>query len=328
MKRLEAGSYCSYLPEGCKLCRKGAKLVLFITGLCTNSCFYCPVSKEKIGKDLVFANERPVKNAKDLIDEIEAMDAEGIAITGGEPLLRFERVKEFLDVAKRLDLHVHLYTSLPVNEKLKELDGLDEIRFHPPELRNPEKFEESIKTAKKLGIDAGFEIPAVRYDEKIVEIANRNDAFLNVNQLEVSESNFESLAEMFEVVDYYVSDAETEKIVRSYEKADKFHYCSARFKDAAQFRNRLLRMARKHPSFYAITSDGTLICTRIEGNLDTAEKILKDAGIEFERFEDYIETTPKLSRRIREALKSEGLRVSLIERYPTFDRLVLEVVEL
>jgi len=257
------------------------------------------------------------------------MDAEGMAITGGEPLLKLERVQEYLKIAKKLDLHVHLYTSLPAGEKLKKLEGLDEIRFHPPELKNPERYEESIKLAKKLGMDAGFEIPAVWFEEKIVEIANRNDAFLNVNQLEVSESNWEKLAGKYSIVDYHVADEETEKIVKKYEKAEKFHYCSARFKDVAQFRRRLIRMAMNHPDFYAVTRDGTVICIRIEGEkLSIAEKILSEAGEGFVRFEDYIETTPELDEEIREALKSEGLRLMIVERYPTYNRLVIELMEI
>ncbi|KUJ93661.1 MAG: hypothetical protein XD40_1133 [Archaeoglobus fulgidus] len=331
MRRIEAGSRYTYLPEGCRLCRKGAKLVLFVTGICNNSCFYCPVSKEKIGRDVVFANERPVKSVEDVFEEIEMMDAEGIAITGGEPLLKIEKVREYLKLAKKLDLHVHLYTSLPAGEKLKKLEGLDEIRFHPPELKSPEKYGESIRLAKKLGMDAGFEIPAIRFEEKIVEIVNRNDAFLNVNQLEVSESNWERIAESYSITDYYVSDEETERIVKEYERAEKFHYCSARFKDIAQFRRRLIRMAMNHPEFYAVTRDGTLVCTRVEGDaerLSIAEEILRKAGQEFVRFEDCIETTPELEKKIREALKSEGLRLRIVERYPTYNRLVLEVMDI
>lgn len=323
MRRIEAGSYYSYLPKGCKLCRRGAKLTLFITGLCENSCFYCPVSKQKIGKDLVFANEREVKTIDDFLAEIEAMSAEGVAITGGEPLMKVERVIEFATLCKELGLHVHLYTSIPTQIELLE-EIVDEIRFHPPELKNVEKYVESIKRAKEIGIDAGFEIPAVAFEAKIVEVANDLDAFVNVNQLEASESNWFALQKRgFKIEDYYV---ETPEIVKLYERAKKFHYCTARFKDSAQFRRRLIRMAMNHPDFYLVTRDGTLLYTRIEGDLEVAEKILKKARVEYLRFEDCIETSLEVAdSNLKEVLKSHGLRVAIAERYPTVNRTLIEL---
>ncbi len=326
MRKIEAGSYYSYLPEGCRICRKGAKLVLFVTGVCKSSCFYCPVSREKIGKDVVYANERIVRSAGDFLEELRLMDAEGIAITGGEPLLRLDRVVEFLKMSKKLGLHTHIYTSIAADEKmLRKLEGLDEIRFHPPELKNPEKYENSIRIAKKLGMDAGFEIPAVCYRQEIVDIVNKLDAFLNVNQVEASETNWQNLVSRgFRIEDYYI---DTPDIVREYERAEKFHYCSARFKDVAQFRRRLIRMAMNHPSFYQITMEGTLICCRIEGELDRAERLLKKLGYEYVRLENCIETSPQLVDEIGEFLKSEGFRLSIVERYPTSNRTVLEVMK-
>ncbi len=326
MPRIEAGSYYTYITEGCKLCRRGAKLVLFVTGLCNNRCFYCPISVEKKDRDVVYANERPVKSIEDFFAEAEAMSAEGVAITGGEPLLKLDRVIEFLNAAKRLDLHVHLYTSVAASyEVLKKLEGLDEIRFHPPELRNVEAYAEPIKQAKRLGIEAGFEIPAVEFNPKIVEIANELDAFLNVNQLEVSETNYEEITRRgFKIVDYY---AECDEIVKKYEAVRKFHYCSARFKDVAQFRRRLIRMAMNLPEFYEVTRDGTVICCRVEGDLDRAEEILAVTGFDYARFDDCIETSPSVAEKIGELLKAAGLRVSLVERYPTYNRTVIEVLQ-
>ncbi len=324
MRRIEAGSYYSYLPKGCKLCRRGAKLTLFVTGICKNSCFYCPVSRQKIGKDVFFANEREVKSINDFLAEIESMSAEGVAITGGEPFLKLERVKEFARISKELGLHVHVYTSIPVKGELLEKVDVDEIRFHPPELKNVERYFDSIKEAKELGIDAGFEIPAISFEAKIVEIANELDAFLNVNQLEASESNWFALEERgFKIEDYYVENFE---VVKLYEKAKKFHYCTARFKDSVQFRRRLIRMAMNHPEFYLVTRDGTLLFTRIEGNLDVAEKILKKAKIEYMRFEDCIETSLEVANcNLKDVLKSQNLKVAIAERYPTVNRTLIEL---
>jgi len=325
MKRIEAGSYYSYLPEGCKLCRRGSKLVLFITGVCNNSCFYCPISGERRGKDVVFANEREVKCTEDFLAEAELMSAEGVAITGGEPLLRLERVREFVRLSRKLGLHIHIYTSIPAGEKVLRKLKVDEIRFHPPELRNPEIYEESIKAAKKLGIDAGFEIPAIRFEPRIVEIANRNDAFLNLNQLEASETNWRNLEERgYEIEEYYV---ECPEVVKMFEQANKFHYCTARFKDSAQLRRRLLRMGMNHPDFYRVTRDGTLLCCRIEGNLEGARRILKEFNFDFAAFEDCLETSFELAEneKIKEALISAGCEIYLVERYPTVKRTLIEV---
>ncbi|WP_457550118.1 radical SAM protein [Archaeoglobus sp.] len=328
-KRIEAGSFYNYLSEGCKLCRRGAKMVLFITGLCNNSCFYCPISKDRRGKDVIFANEREVKSIDDAIEEANAMSAEGLAITGGEPLLRLDRVLEYLKVFK--DLHSHLYTSIPVKEiVLKKLKYLNEIRFHPPELKNVEAYEEPIKLAKKLGMEVGFEIPSIEFNEKIVEIANRLDVFLNLNELEFSSTNYENLVKRgFKPNDHY-GCSNCDEIIEAYaERVNKFHYCSARFKDRAQLRRRLIRTAKNLPEFYIITREGTVICGYVEGDPKTIERFLQSKGLK--RNEDYVivekgvETSVEFVEKHLNELKKLGTNVFIIERYPTSKRIVVEV---
>ena len=50
----------SRLSAGCVLCFEGAKLVLFITGLCQRSCWFCPLSAQRKDKDVIFANEHKI----------------------------------------------------------------------------------------------------------------------------------------------------------------------------------------------------------------------------------------------------------------------------
>ncbi len=174
--------YYSYnigeLPEGCKLCVQGRKLVLFVTGLCSRNCFYCPISDEKKNRDVVYANEWPIKNSDDMIKEAELTEAKGAGFTGGDPLVKLDRTLSYVKLLKKRfgkKFHIHLYTSLDlVDEKtLKKLydAGLDEIRFHP-DIYN-KRLWPKIMLARKFSWDFGVEIPAIPNTEKHLLISLR-----------------------------------------------------------------------------------------------------------------------------------------------------------
>ena len=55
------------LPKGCRQCVKGQKLVFFVTGICPRRCYYCPISDKKYQHDVIYANERPVKNIHQIL---------------------------------------------------------------------------------------------------------------------------------------------------------------------------------------------------------------------------------------------------------------------
>ena len=99
------------------MCAEGAKLVVLITGLCPASCFYCPLSMKKQGKDVIYADEWKLKNEKDtekLLLESEYIKATGAGITGGDPLLVWRRTQKYIALLKEnfgKSFHVHLYTS-------------------------------------------------------------------------------------------------------------------------------------------------------------------------------------------------------------------------
>ncbi len=329
--RIEAGSYYTYLSEGCKLCRRGAKLVLFVTGLCPNSCFYCPISSERRGKDVTFANERPVRSEEDVVSEVELMSAEGASITGGEPIYVFEKTLSFAKLLKKLDLHIHLYTSLPVSaEKLKKLSFIDEIRFHP--VKKLELYEEPVRIAKKLGMEVGIEIPAINFRPDFAEFVNAHDIFMNLNELEFSATNQEELLRRgFEPGEFFEAKGCGEIAERYLETVEKFHYCTVLFKDRAQMRRRFIRMAMNHPEFYAVTRDGTLLCGCVECSeqeLSNLLSILESEGVEYvileNGFKKIVEFSPEVAERLSEVLKAEGFRVSIVERYPTVSRVVVE----
>src|SRR5574341_2335547 len=121
MEQERTGSFFNYLPEGCRLCYKGAKMVLFVTGVCGRGCFYGPVSNKRRGKDVIFANERRVEKNEDILEEAVSMEALGTGITGGEPLLRLDRVVRYIKLLKNrfgVSHHIHLYTALAPNRSV------------------------------------------------------------------------------------------------------------------------------------------------------------------------------------------------------------------
>lgn len=131
------GSISSYTTKGCFYCKKGTKMVLFVTGLCLNKCFYCPLSYDRKNKDIIFANEQLISKDQEIISVAQEMNALGTGITGGEPLLKINRVIRYIKLLKSQfssQHHIHLYTSIPVSMNILDLlwrAGLDEIRFHP-----------------------------------------------------------------------------------------------------------------------------------------------------------------------------------------------------
>lgn len=254
------------LPDGCKMCVTGEKLVLFVTGICPANCFFCPLSEEKKMKDVIFANEKELSGSEDdqldqMIVEARANKANGAGVTGGDPLARLDRTCKMIRRLKKefgKGFHIHLYTPLIlVNEitmkKLYEA-GLDEIRFHPS--LSSEKFWPRMEIAKKYPWHIGMEIPI--FPDKLKETKRLVDycaehkliSFLNLNELEISELTIET----FEKKGYEVTKRESYAIKGSRAAGRKImlhaqqynlavHFCTTTLKDRVQMGNRIIRRA-------------------------------------------------------------------------------------
>ncbi|MCX9085737.1 MAG: radical SAM protein [Candidatus Methanoperedens sp.] len=337
MESDNSGSFYNFLPEGCRLCYKGAKMVLFVTGICGKNCFYCPVSNERREKDIIFVNERRVSRDEDLIEEALLMDALGTGITGGEPLLRLDRVVHYIKLLKNKfgrSHHIHLYTALApdrgVLESLKNA-GLDEIRFHPPQdllpILDRTDYRASLIESYNLGLSVGIEIPSIKCDlNEVISLLTEVNGFLNLNELEFSETNFSCLKDR----EYVVLNDTSSAAIGSKEAAQaldygKLHFCSSRFKDAVQLRERFKRIAKRSArNFDEVTEDGTLVYGLIEGN---CIDILKEIGVQDAMYE-VMEGTVEIAWWIAEDLAGElnkiGCRVSVIERYPMKNGMIAE----
>ncbi len=337
MEKDNSGSFFNYLPEGCRLCSMGAKMVLFVTGMCGRNCFYCPVSNERRRKDIIFANERCVEKDEDLIEEAISMDALGTGITGGEPLLCLERVIHYIKLLKNRfgrSHHIHLYTAqAPTGVVLESLRkaGLDEIRFHPPpdmwKTINHTYYRDSILTAHKLCLSTGIEIPAIQSDfSGILSLLQEIDGFLNMNELEFSETNASELKKRrFAPVDDASSAVLGSKEVAESISCNKLRFCSSCFKDAVQMRERFKRIAKKSARYFdEITYDGTLVYGAVRGK---CLEILKEAGVPEDMYaiqEGYVETAAWIAEDLAEPFKKTGCSVSIIERYPMKNGMIVE----
>ncbi|MGP8337177.1 MAG: radical SAM protein [Methanosarcinaceae archaeon] len=339
----EAGSFHNYLSKGCKLCKPGAKMVLFVTGICGRECFYCPLSEER-KKDVTYANERRVTLDGDVIAEARQMDALGTGITGGEPLFKVGRVLHYIRLLKSefgREHHIHLYTSIAPDKKILTALAdaeLDEIRFHPPrELWNSLEqtpFAESMRTAIKLGMSAGIEIPAMEGAEGVLSLLDDVGGFLNLNELEFSDTNAGAMhLRGFELVNDISNAVANSRAFAEQlaERSPKMHYCSSRYKDAVQLKKRLLRTAnRTARAFDGITDEGTIVIGIIEsGDLDCINRILRELEVPEDMFEimnDRIEIACWILEDIAQDFKGTGSTLSIIERYPFENGLVVETM--
>ncbi len=273
------------LAKGCQLCVQGAKEVLFITGLCPRSCYFCPISDKKYKKDVIYADETPVKNIRDIIKEAKLIDAKGAGITGGDPLCKLQRTIQYIRKLKKefgKEFHLHLYTSLDLvtENSLKRLynAGLDEIRFHLD--LDDDKLWDKIILALKFDWDIGVEIPVIPKKEKNlkkiilfldkINQSNKNKIkFLNLNELEIADNKANKLIKLGHktknTVSYAVKGSEdlAMRLMDFIEKKNihlNVHYCTVTLKDKVQMSNRIRRRAKNIKNPYdKISQAGTLI---------------------------------------------------------------------
>jgi len=195
--------------------------------------------------------------------------------------------------------------------------------------------KEALQEAKALGLEAGVEIPALRAAPKIVQAVAAADAFLNLNELEFSETNFAALTDAgFQPLDLGCGAAGSEAIAREHFLLEgvKVHYCPSRFKDAVQLRERLKRRAeRVARPFDYVSEEGTIIHGVIQGDLALALELLARLEVPGEMYslqEEKIDIAAPILEDISKELKTIDCIVSIIERYPLEDGLVVERIHL
>ncbi|MEF8826160.1 MAG: radical SAM protein [Halapricum sp.] len=325
------------ISKGCEQCANGGKMVIFVYGYCDQrDCFYCPLGENRKNVTDVYANERQVEEDQDIIREAKRMDALGSSITGGEPQEVMDRTTRYISLLKDEfgeDHHIHLYTGITGGrENMRRLAeaGLDEIRFHPPyeqwgDLHGTE-WEEILYIAREEGITPAFEIPGIRPETEFLEFLDEGAAdFCNINEFEMSDGNFRRMQEQgYELREGHMSavDGDREEILDVMGGHEKTYFCTSVFKDAAQHRRRLKRMARNvRRPFDEITDDGTLVY----GKTTADPEHLADLGVPEEYYtvkSDHVEVAWwLLEQMVDEGDLEKG---EIVEQYPTVDGTVVE----
>ena len=275
------------LAQGCDLCEEGAKLVLFLSGDCHYTCWYCPISKERRNVDMVYADEVRIDPQspgamQQLFEEARLIDAKGTGITGGDPMYHPERLLEYITALKAefgKAHHIHLYTQIdfdPAWLAKLEAAGLDEIRFHP----HPDHWAHMatswhaklIPAALATGMTVSVEIPAIpQQSAETTALLDWCDQagvhHVNLNELEWSVTNAGNLRHRG-----FEPGSDEDSTIRgsremAYDVVRGFagrrlavHFCSSPFKDRIQLGQRLLRRAKNVAMpWEVITDDGTLL---------------------------------------------------------------------
>jgi len=325
------------ISKGCEQCAAGGKMVMFVYGYCDQrDWFYCPLGENRKNVGQVYANERPVETDDDVLTEAKRMDALGSSITGGEPQEVLERTCHYISLLKEEfgeDHHIHLYTGIPGGrENMRRLAeaGLDEIRFHPPlELwgdMHGTEWEEILYIAREEGLTPAFEIPGIRPEPEFMELIDEGAAdFCNINEFEMSDGNYRRMQEEgFELKEGHMSavDGDREEILDVMGDHEKVYFCTSVFKDAAQHRRRLKRMARNvRREFDDVTDDGTLVYGKSFADPARFEEL----GVPEEFYtvkSDHVEVAWwLLEEMVEDGDVPDG---EIVEQYPNYDGTVVE----
>ena len=323
-------------------------MVLFVTGICSFHCFYCPVSDEKMYKDVVFADEKRVMRDEDVLEEAHAIQATGAGITGGDPLDAVERTCHYIRLLKREfgpKFHTHLYTMSTDADKIRRLAdaGLDEIRFHvPPGLwsrADGSAFVGASRLARSLDLTVGIEVPLIPEREpdlvRLIEWAGAEGlAFVNLNEMEFSEANLPRMKvhgyEMKHELSYGVKGADPVALrILGRKWRTTVHYCTSGYKDGWQLRARIKRRA-EHVArpWDVVTDDGTLVKGIVEGS--NLEGLMADLSRRYRVPMDLMgldgaKKRLEIAPWILEAIAPHLDRPSfVVEEYPTADGLEVE----
>ncbi|MBI5247596.1 MAG: radical SAM protein [Elusimicrobia bacterium] len=181
--------YTRRLPPGCRSCLAGRGTNLLVTGLCTRDCFFCFNHKPRVDETVVHGI--PISDPSEAPEIVERFGLRSVGLSGGEPLLRPERVLAILRALKAMPRppRVDLYTNGDRADDLTLLElrraGLDAIRF---DLAARGYDLEPVRRAHWIFEEVAVEIPVIPEHKKqlermVLELDAMGVPFLNIHEL-------------------------------------------------------------------------------------------------------------------------------------------------
>ncbi|MEM0014246.1 MAG: radical SAM protein [Zestosphaera sp.] len=336
----EVGCWVGKLPKGCAQCIKGLKSVFFATGICGERCFYCPLSSHRKGSARNYINESLVRDERDILLEILASSSKGVGVTGGDPLIVADYVAEVIRLLKDnlgRRFHVHLYTTgKHLDEKVMNTlvnVGLDELRIHVTGTHS----WEALRIALDHNLDVGIENPAVPDFEGLKNMISEGVKFgvdfINLNEMEVSESNYLGIMSKGLRVNSdgltVAGSRETALRVMAWVLEEgvpvNIHYCPARFKDMYQFRRRLIRRFRAvRMPYETLSIEGTVKWVEVPYSESESLRRLILSGLAVRRG-NTVYASVKATKYWRANLPNN---CRVVEAYPTTPRRILNTCEI
>lgn len=193
------------LSRGCKACKSGSWICVYIGVNCNLKCLVCPQISRHSEPEFIWAN-----GGDDKIDSLEALDRNmernkritGISFSGGEPFMYIDKVIEWLNHINKhyadLNLYLWIYTNgTRVTKKdclrLKE-NGIKEIRFDLAATNYSQKIIDKIKYCKDIFEKVCVEVPVEPWktDKLISVLPQLNEIgldYLNLHELAICDDN-------------------------------------------------------------------------------------------------------------------------------------------
>lgn len=281
------------LSPGCRRCGEGSWSCLFINNICNGRCFYCPTSQQS--KGLPATNNLSFPSPQDYLDYLAAFGFSGASISGGEPLLTFDRTLEYVrKIKKRFGdtMHLWLYSNgiLADAEKIARLQeaGLDEMRF---DISADHYRLDRVRLAVGRIPTVTVEIPAIPEDYQLLrgllpELAGSGVNHLNLHQLRCTPHNLPKfLARGYTFVHapkvlVHGSELTALRLMRDtleMSAAPATNYCSyaykSRFQGLAARRRAALGLVRPHED---ITAAGYIRSLRVAGPAREIDRLLME----------------------------------------------------